>query len=289
MLRVAVCSAVSLAASLLAADKPADKFDDPLKPFVENFKGRGALNDGSQPASPAEALKKLKLADGLAMQVVAHEPAVAQPLNMYFDERGRLWVTQYLQYPFPAGLKIVEYDKYLRAVYDKVPPPPPNHFRGKDKITIHEDTDGDGVFDKHKTFLDGLNMARSVITGRGGAWVLMPPYLLFYPDKNGDDIPDGDPEVHLAGFGFEDTHSVANGIAWGPDGWVYGAQGSTVSCRVTRPGIDPPGAPGQYFEGCMVWRYHPDTREFEIFAEGGGNVFGLEFDCLLYTSPSPRD
>ncbi|MGB1726198.1 MAG: DUF7133 domain-containing protein, partial [Limisphaerales bacterium] len=91
--------------------------------------------------------------------------------------------------------------------------------------------------------------------------------------------PDGEPEVHLAGFGFEDTHSVANGIAWGPDGWLYGAQGSTVSCRVTRPGIDPPGAPGHYFEGCMVWRYHPDTREFEIFAEGGGNVFGLEFDA----------
>ena len=89
--------------------------------------------------------------------MVAHEPAVAQPLNMYFDERGRMWVTQYLQYPFPAGLKIVEYDKYLRAVFDKVPPPPPHHFRGKDKITIHEDTDGDGVFDKHKTFLDGLN------------------------------------------------------------------------------------------------------------------------------------
>ena len=88
----------------------------------------GALNDGSKPASPAEALKNLKLADGLAMQVSAHEPAVAQPLNMYFDERGRLWVTQYLQYPFPAGLKIVEYDKYLRAVYDKVPPPPPESF-----------------------------------------------------------------------------------------------------------------------------------------------------------------
>ena len=268
MLRVAVCSAVSLAASLLAADKPADKFDDPLKPFVENFKGRGALNDGSQPASPAGALKKLKLADGLAMQVVAHEPAVAQPLNMYFDESGRLWVTQYLQYPFPAGLKIVEYDKYLRAVYDKVPPPPPNHFRGKDKITIHEDTDGDGVFDKHKTFLDGLNMARSVITGRGGAWVLMPPYLLFYPDKNGDDIPDGDPEVHLTGFGLEDTHSGANSLRWGPDGWIYGAHGSTCTAEIQ----------GIKFLGQAVWRYHPRTKKFEVFGEGGGNTFCIDFD-----------
>ena len=268
MLRVAVCSAVGLTASLLATEKPADKFDDPLKPFVENFKGRGALNDGSKPASPAEALKNLKLADGLAMQVSAHEPAVAQPLNMYFDERGRLWVTQYLQYPFPAGLKIVEYDKYLRAVYDKVPPPPPNHFRGKDKITIHEDTDGDGVFDKHKTFLDGLNMARSVITGRGGAWVLMPPYLLFYPDKNGDDIPDGDPEVHLTGFGLEDTHSGANSLRWGPDGWIYGAHGSTCTAEIQ----------GIKFLGQAVWRYHPRTKKFEVFAEGGGNTFCIDFD-----------
>ena len=237
--------------ALSAADKPKDKFSDPLKPFVENFKGRGALPDGSKPLPPAETVKNFKLADGLAMQVVAHEPAVAQPLNIHFDERGRLWVVQYLQYPFPAGLKIVEYDKYLRAIFDKVPAPPPNHFRGKDKITIHEDTDGDGVFDKHKTFLEGLNMARSVITGRGGAWVLMPPYLLFYPDKNGDDIPDGNPEVHLSGFGIEDTHSGANSLRWGPDGWIYGAHGSTCTAEVK----------GIKFLGQAIWRYHLPTKK----------------------------
>jgi putative membrane-bound dehydrogenase-like protein len=268
MHRVIVFALLTLAFSLSAADKPKGKFGDSLKPFVENFKGRGALPDGSKPLPPAETVKSFKLADGLAMQVVAHEPAVEQPLNMYFDERGRMWVIQYLQYPFPAGLKIVEYDKYLRAVFDKVPPPPPNHFRGKDKITIHEDTNGDGVFDKHKTFLDGLNMARSVITGRGGAWVLMPPYLLFYPDKNGDDIPDGNPEVHLSGFGLEDTHSGANSLRWGPDGWIYGAHGSTCTAEVK----------GIKFLGQAIWRYHPPTKRFEVFAEGGGNTYCLDFD-----------
>ena len=155
-----------------------------------------------------------------------------------FDERGRLWVVQYLQYPFPAGLKMVSHDGVWRAVYDKVPPPPPHHFRGKDKITIHEDTDGDGVFDRHKTFVDGLNIATAVAHGRGGVWVLNPPYLLFYPDRNNDDVPDGDPEVHLQGFGLEDTHSVVNSLRWGPDGWLYAAQGSTVTGHVTRPGLD---------------------------------------------------
>ncbi len=269
MNRAALFLLLVFSPSLFADDKkPPEKFSDSLKGFVDNFKGRGALNDGSKPSTPAEGVKKLKMAEGLVMQVVAHEPQVAQPLNMYFDERGRMWVAQYLQYPFPAGLKVVEYDKYLRAVFDKVPPPPPNHFRGKDKITIHEDTDGDGVFDKHKTFLDGLNMARSVITGRGGAWVLMPPYLLFYPDKNRDDIPDGDPEVHLTGFGLEDTHSGANSLRWGPDGWIYGAHGSTCTAKIQ----------GIKFLGQAIWRYHPRTKKFEVFAEGGGNTFCLDFD-----------
>jgi putative membrane-bound dehydrogenase-like protein len=240
-----------------------------LETFVKTFKGKGALEDGSQPLSPAETIRHFRVAPGLKMAVAAHEPDVTQPLNLHFDERGRMWVVQYIQYPFPAGLKVVKYDEYLRAVFDKVPPPPPNHFKGKDKVTIHEDKDGDGVFETHKTFLPDLNIARSVVTGRGGVWVLNPPYLLFYPDRNRDDIPDGDPEVHLSGFGLEDTHSGANSLAWGPDGWLYGAHGST--CHSTIKGVK--------FLGQAIWRYHPATGDFEIFAEGGGNTFSLEFDA----------
>ena len=187
-------------------------------------------------------------------------------------------MVQYLQYPFPAGLKMVSHDGVWRAVYDKVPPPPPRHFRGKDKITIHEDTDGDGVFDRHKTFLDGLNIVTALARGRGGVWVLNPPYLLFYPDRNNDDVPDGDPEVHLQGFGLEDTHSVVNSLCWGPDGWLYAAQGSTVTGHVTRPGLDA-GKEPHHSMGQLIWRYHPETRRYEVFAEGGGNAFGVEIDA----------
>ena len=187
-------------------------------------------------------------------------------------------MVQYLQYPFPAGLKMVSHDGVWRAVYDKVPPPPPHHFRGKDKITIHEDTDGDGVFDRHKTFLDGLNIVTALARGRGGVWVLNPPYLLFYPDRNNDDVPDGDPEVHLQGFGLEDTHSVVNSLCWGPDGWLYAAQGSTVTGHVTRPGLDA-GKEPHHSMGQLIWRYHPETRRYEVFAEGGGNAFGVEIDA----------
>src|SRR4029079_12470738 len=150
------------------------------------------------------------------------EPAVEQPLFMTFDRRGRLWVVQYRQYPFPAGLKVVEYDQYLRARLDKVPAPPPLGDKGADKITVFEDTDGDGKYDKHKDVITGLNICSSLAVGHGGIWVLNPPYLLFYPDADGDDVPDSDPEVRLSGFGLEDTHSVANSLRFGPDGWLYG-------------------------------------------------------------------
>lgn len=228
------------------------------------------------PLSVQEALARFKTPDDLHVELALSEPQIGQPLFMSFDERGRLWVMNYLQYPNPAGLTMVSRDKFLRTVYDKIPSPPPHHFRGADKITIHEDTDGDDRFDRHTTFVDGLNMATSFARGRGGVWVLNPPYLLFYADRNNDDKPDGDPEVHLEGFGLEDSHSITNNLRLGPDGWLYAAQGSTVTGHIRRFGSqDKP----VHSMGQLIWRYHPGTRRYEIFAEGGGNAFGLEIDA----------
>ncbi len=240
---------------------------------------------------PAEAAKTFTTTDHLKVEQILHEPEVTQPFHFSFDARGRLWVMHSNQYPYPAGLKMLSRDHFYRAHYDKVPAAPPHHDKGADIVSIHEDTNGDGKFDTHKVFVEGLNMANAVLPGKGGTWVMNAPYLLFYPDADGDDVPDGDPVVHLAGFGFEDSHSAANSLVWGPDGWIYGGQGSTASCRVVRPGLDPENDPGTYFEGCMVWRYHPTTRAFEIFSEGGGNTFGLEFDSLgrLYSGHNGGD
>jgi putative membrane-bound dehydrogenase-like protein len=226
--------------------------------------------------APQEALKTFTLPPGFTLEVVASEPELGQPVYLTFDERGRMWVVQYLQYPFPAGLKVVGHDEYWRVKFDRFPPPaPPNHVRGADKVTIFEDRDGDGRFETHKDFLTGLNICTAALPGRGGVWVLNPPYLLFYPDANADDVPDGEPMVHLAGFGMEDMHAVANSLAWGPDGWLYGLQGSTCTATIKRPGIDEQGL---HFKGQCVWRYQPETRRFELFAEGGFNNFGLAVD-----------
>ena len=223
---------------------------------------------GQAAPPPDRTLRAFKTLAGLTVELVASEPVIRQPVDLHFDDRGRLWVVQYLQYPFPAGLTITAYDQYLRARYDRVPAPPPNHVRGADKITVLEDKDGDGSFESHQDVFTGLNITTSVLTGHGGVWVMNPPYLLFYRDTTGDGLPDGEPEVRLSGFGLEDTHSLANSLTWGPDGWLYGVHGSTSTARVR----------GVSFLGQAVWRYHPDTDVFELFAQGGGNPWTLSFD-----------
>lgn len=221
----------------------------------------------AQTLTAEQSAEAMHAIDGFTIEVVAAEPVVRQPVAIEFDDRGRLWVIQYLQYPNPNGLKRVAVDRFSRTKYDRIPEPPPHGPRGDDRITILEDTNGDGRMDHSHDFVDGLNLATGMAFGHGGVFVLNVPYLLFYPDRNRDDVPDSDPEVLLTGFGMEDAHSVANSLTFGPDGWLYGCQGSTVTANIR--GIE-------FQQG--VWRYHPVTREFELFCEGGGNSWGLDFD-----------
>jgi putative membrane-bound dehydrogenase-like protein len=243
--------------------------------YMKNFEGRGAVTDSlALPLDPKEALQRFDTADDLDITLVLAEPAVSQPVELNFDHKGRLWVVQYNQYPYPKGLKITSIDNHTRVLFDKTPEAPPDGVKGADKITFFEDTNGDGVFDKSTDAITGLNITTSVNIGRGRIWVLTPPYLISYPDANDDGIPDGDPKVHASGFGLEDTHAVANSLTWGPDGWLYGVQGSTTTASITTSAsknID--------FLGQAVWRFHPESEVFELFAEGGGNnPFNLEFD-----------
>ena len=217
--------------------------------------------------SPDVAASKMTTAAGLSVSLFAAEPEVRQPIFVKCDDRGRVWTIQYLQYPNPAGLNRVKVDRWSRTVYDRVPEPPPHGPKGADRITICEDTNHDGRADKFTDFVDGLNLCTGLAFGHGGVFVLQVPYLLFYPDINRDDVPDSDPKVCLEGFGMEDAQALANHLTWGPDGWLYGVNGSTTTCRIR--GVE-------FQQGC--WRYHPVTEEFELFSEGGQNTFGLTFD-----------
>lgn len=254
--------------------------------YMEAFKGLGALTDSTLPTQPQKALSHFRYPDDLSLDLVLSEPEIVQPVELSFDHRGRLWVVQYHQYPFPNGLKVVSVDNFLRVKFDKTPVPPPGGIQGADKITIFEDTDGNGTYDKSTDAITGLNIATSVTTGRGKIWVLNPPYLLAYPDSDGDGLPNGEPVVHLNGFGLEDTHAVANSLRWGPDGWLYGAQGSTTTASISSA-----VSKNIAFSGQVIWRYNTDTKVFEVFAEGGGNTFNVEFDSKgrLYSGNNGSD
>ena len=208
--------------------------------------------------APDVAPSKMVVPDGLAVNLYAAEPDVRQPILVKCDDRGRIWTIQYLQYPNPAGLKRVKVDRYSRTVYDRVPEPPPRGPRGDDRITICADTDGDGRADRFRDFVTGLNLCTGLALGHGGVYVLQVPYLLFYADRDRDDVPDGDPEVLLSGFGMEDAQSLANHLTWGPDGWLYGVTGSTANNQVR----------GLEFQQA-VWRFHPLSQQVRAVLRGG--------------------
>src|SRR6266850_6936172 len=194
--------------------------------------------DRSGPMAASEAAARMQLPPGFKATVFAAEPDVQNPIAMAWDVRGRLWVAE--NYTYAESGK--RFDLNLR-----------------DRILIFEDTDGDGRFDTRKVFTDDVQMLTSIEVGRGGVWLMCPPQLRFIPDRDRDDVPDGPPEVVLDGFTVppENYHNFANGLRFGPDGWLYGR------CGASSPGeLGPPGAPVEQripMRGTM-WRYHPRRK-----------------------------
>ncbi|MFQ5733054.1 MAG: PVC-type heme-binding CxxCH protein [Planctomycetaceae bacterium] len=237
---------------------------------------RAAEKEPPAPLSPAETVKRMQLPPGFKATVFAAEPDVVQPMAMTFDDRGRLWVVECLSYPdwiTPDG-KIVRNGKTIE-------PKDKSQVKGRDRITIFEDTDGDGKHDKKTVFYDkGVNFT-GIEYGFGGVFVTAVPYLLFIPDKNRDDKPDGPPQILLDGWDLKAKHNVVNGLTWGPDGWLYGCNGilsnSEVRVMANQKRKAESGKPGVKMN-CGVWRYHPTRKVFEVVAHGTTNPWGLDFN-----------
>lgn len=199
-----------------------------------------------------EAVKAMTLPKGFTATVGATEPDVQQPIAMTIDDRGRVWIAEAYEYPFRA-----------------------DGDTGRDRILIFEDTDGDGSLDSRKVFAEELNLVSGLEVGFGGVWVGAAPYLLFIPDRDGDDVPDAEPQRLLDGFGYQDTHETLNAFIWGPDGWLYGCHGVFTHSRVGKPGTpDEQRTP----LNAGIWRYHPLRHEFEVFCHGTSNPWGLDFN-----------
>jgi len=211
-----------------------------------------ADEEADAPLPPEEAARTMELPPGFAATLFAGEPDVKQPIGFCIDDRGRLWVAEAYSYP----------------VHGDSP--------RKDRIIILEDTDGDGRFDKRTVFYDKLNYVTGVEVGFGGVWVMSPPYFYFIADADGDDRPDSEPKVLLDGFGnHANSHNLANGFAWGPDGWLYATHGRTNWSLMGKPGTA--DAERIRFDG-GVWRYHPVRHTWEPYADGTTNPWGIDWD-----------
>ncbi len=208
-----------------------------------------------QPVPAKDAAGRMTLPEGFRATLFAGEPDVVQPIAFTFDDRGRLWVVECYSYP-----------KWIKQ------------GPGKDRILIFEDSDGDGRFDTRKVFWDkGANLT-GIQLGFGGVWLCATPNFVFVPDRDGDDAPDGPPEVLLDGWSLEAKHNVFNGLTWGPDGWLYGCHGITATSKVGSPSRPGTPEPERVPINCGVWRYHPTRRTFEVVAHGTTNPWGLDFD-----------
>ncbi|GEP45157.1 PVC-type heme-binding CxxCH protein [Brevifollis gellanilyticus] len=239
MLRYLSALSLLTAAHLSAADFP--------KPFN---------SEKGDPMPAEEVARTMKLPPGFKCVVFAAEPDVQQPIAMSWDAKGRLWVGENYTYAENPA----RWDTNLR-----------------DRVIILEDKDGDGKHDGRKVFWEGGTYLTSVEIGYGGVWVLNAGTLSFIPDKNGDDVPDAEPEVLLDGFNVKTIgHNIVNGLRWGPDGWLYGRHGITDTSAV--------GAPGTPLEkrtkiNCAIWRYHPTRKVFEAVAHGGTNSWGHDWNA----------
>ena len=202
---------------------------------------------------PDQAVEKMSIPEGFEVSIFASEPDIAEPIAFCFDYRGRMWVAENFNY-----------QTRRQHTDDQV-----------SRIQILEDTNGDGVFDTKKTFTDKLTFTSGLACGFGGVFVGSPPNLTFIPDADGDDKPDGPPQVLLDGWGINDRHETLNSFIWGPDGWLYGCHGVFTQSQVGKPGDD--DAARQFIDG-GIWRYHPTRGTFEIFARGLSNPWGFDFD-----------
>jgi putative membrane-bound dehydrogenase-like protein len=206
------------------------------------------------PLPAPEAVRRITLPEGFSASLFAAEPDVVQPIAMTIDPKGRLWVVENYSYPVWLGGP-----------------------RGKDRILIFEDADNDGRFDRRTVFYDKGTNFTGIELGFGGVWVCATPALLFIPDRDGDDRPDGPPVVRLDGWDTKAQHNMFNGLKWGPDGWLWGCNGILSNSRVGAPGTPDDR---RVAINCGVWRYHPTRAIFEVVAHGTTNPWGLDFDDL---------
>ncbi len=225
--------------------------DEGKMPYYPEGVGWGVTGDPiteiQEPLSPDASLAQTYVEPGFHMELFASEPEITNPIDMTWDERGRMWIVETLDYP---NLFMPE-------------------RKGKDRIKILEDTDGDGVADKSTIFAEGLNIPTSLVLSNGGVIVAQAPDFIFLKDTDGDDKADVQ-EVMFSGWGTRDTHAGPNNLRYGFDNQIWGAVGYS-SFRGSVNGTD------SLRFGQALFRFTPEATSIEHMATFNNNSWGLAF------------
>ena len=197
-----------------------------------------------KPVTAEESLRHLVMPPGFEAQLFAAEPEITKPICMAWDEKGRLWIAETVDYP-----------------NDMQPP-----GQGRDRIKICEDTNGDGKADKFTIFADKLSIPTSLVFARGGVIIAQAPDFLFLADTNGDDKADVR-EVLFTGWGTTDTHAGPSNLHWGFDNWIWGTVGYS--------GFEGTVGGKKLKFGMGVYRFRPDGSALEFIRSSNNNTWGL--------------
>jgi putative heme-binding domain-containing protein len=197
---------------------------------------------------PETERKTFKLPNGWQINLFAADPMVEKPIEMNWDNRGRLWVATSQTYPQVKPGAIPD-----------------------DKIIVLADTLGRGAADKSIVFADGLFIPTAVAPGDGGAYVTNSTEIVHF-DENPATGKAEHRRVVLSGFGTEDTHHIIHTLRWGYDGRIYWNQSIYIHSHVETPrGV-------VTLLGSGTWRFEPKTEELDILSRGMVNPWGIAFD-----------
>lgn len=233
------------------------KYTDGLVP---NYEKRDPAPRVQEPLTPEESMSLMQVPVGFELKLFASEPMILNPMYMNWDEKGRLWVIETVDYPNEVK------DDDL----------------GDDRIKILEDTNGDGKADKVTIFAEKLNIPTSFVFSNGGIIVSQSPSFLFLKDTDGDDVADIREDI-LPGWGKNDTHAQSSNLRYGLDNDIWGMVGYSGFDGVSQQG----GTDSLSFDNAM-YKFDPNTRHIEHLGDASNNTWGLgfseEFDVFISTA-----
>lgn len=224
---------------LINKDIPVMTYRDDVKKSLHNFEGRQDPQMIQNQISPQESAKCLVLEDGFEAQLIAHEPEIVNPIDITWDDRGRMFVAETVEYPtIPDG-------------------------EGRDRVKICEDTNGDGVLDKFTIFAEGFKLHTGILWTNGGLILAQAPHLYFLKDTDGDDKAD-DIKIISSGWGLGDLHGGPSNLTYSFDNYIYGCIGGGSY-------VDENG--DRFAAG--IWRMDIDGKNFTPISNLGDNSWGL--------------